>query len=306
MENLIDFALREKYAEVKKLNSKLETVKKILDWNAFLKCFPDSESNRGRPAFDKILMIRSLFLQSWYSISDQELEFQIKDRLSFQQFLEYPETVPDYTTFWRFREELCEGDTIDKIWSELQRQINQKNLKIEKGAIQDARFIQADPGKTNSGLENRGREARTARSKDGTWTKKDNKSYFGFKLHIKTRRGSKIIEEVGVTTASTHDNKIDLANDNDIIYRDKAYTGTETKAIGNASMIRGNLSVWEILRNKRISKKRCQGEHPFGTMHRSFHAGRTKLTTIPRVFVQQTFVCIAYNVHRLRFLLGTT
>ena len=306
MENLVDFALREKYAEVKKLNSKLETIKKILDWNAFLKCFPQNESNRGRPAFDKILMIRSLFLQSWYSISDQELEFQIKDRLSFQQFLEYPETVPDYSTFWRFREELCDGDTIDKIWAELQRQISQKNLTIEKGSIQDARFIQADPGKTNSGMENRGREAQTARSKDGTWTKKNKKSYFGFKLHIKTRRGCKIIEEVAVTTASTHDNRIDLANENDIIYRDKAYTGTKTRALGNASMERGNLTVAEILRNKRISKKRSQGEHPFGTMDRSFSAGRTKLTTTTRVFVQQVFVCIAYNLHRLRFLLGTT
>lgn len=305
MESLIDFALLEKYAEVKKLNSKLETIKGILDWNVFLKCFPDTISNRGRPAYDKILMIRCLFLQSWYSISDQELEFQIKDRLSFQQFLEYPETIPDYSTIWRFREELCDGDIIEKIWAELQNQINQKNLKIEKGTIQDARFIQADPGKTNSGQENRGREAQTARSKDGTWTKKNNKSYFGFKLHIKTRRGSKIIEEVAVTTASTFDNKIDLSNENDIIYRDKAYTGTPTNAIGNGSMKRGNLSIWEILRNKRISKKRCQGEHPFGTMNRSFSAGRTKLTTIPRVFVQQIFVCFAYNLHRLKFLLGT-
>ena len=46
MESLIDFALLEKYAEVKKLNSKLETIKGILDWNAFLKCFPDTMSNK--------------------------------------------------------------------------------------------------------------------------------------------------------------------------------------------------------------------------------------------------------------------
>jgi IS5 family transposase len=68
-------------------------------------------------------------------------------------------------------------------------------------------------------------------------------------------------------------------------------------------MKRGKLSPHEHLRNKRIAKKRCRGEHPYGTMHRSFKAGRTKLTTLARVFVQHVFVCMAYNVHRLRFLL---
>ena len=56
-------------------------------------------------------------------------------------------------------------------------------------------------------------------------------------------------------------------------------------------------------RNKRISKKRCKVEHPFGTIHRTFHAGYTKLTTLARVYVQQVFVCMTYNLHRLEFLI---
>ena len=154
-------------------------------------------------------------------------------------------------------------------------------------------------------MNDRGREAKTSRNKDGSWTKKNGKSYFGYKLHTKTRRDIKIIEEIAVTTAKTHDNNIDLASEDDIIYRDKAYTGTKTHARGNASMKRGKLTVKEELRNKRISKKRCQGEHPFGTMQRSFNAGRTKLTTLPRVFIQQLFICAAYNLYRLRFLVST-
>ena len=69
-------------------------------------------------------------------------------------------------------------------------------------------------------------------------------------------------------------------------------------------MKRGNLTPHERLRNRRIAKKRCRGEHPYGTMHRSFKAGRTRLTTLARVFIQHVFVCMAYNVHRLRFLLN--
>jgi len=301
MKNLLDFALQERYDKVKKLRPNLEEMKNLLNWNTFLTLFPLEEASRGRPAYDKILMVRLLFLQSWYSLSDEELEFQVYDRLSFQHFLDYPERIPDFTTVWRFRDELTETDIVDQIWQELQQQITAKNVRIEKGVIQDASFIHADPGKTNSGMDDRGM-AKTSRSRDGSWTKKNGKSYFGFKLHSKMQRGSKIITEIAVTTAKVHDSNIDLAVQEDIIYRDTAYTGVKTKARGNGSMKRGKLSEHDKLRNKRISKKRSQGEHPYATIHRSFGGGNTKLTTVARVFVQQVFVCMAYNLHRLRFL----
>ncbi len=304
MDNLVDFALKEKYEQVSKLKSNLDDMNHLIDWKEFLKLFSDKETTRGRPEYDKVLMIKILCLQSWYTISDEEAEFQITDRLSFQKFLGYPKKVPDYSTIWRFREELTEDDTIDKIWSELHRQINALNLVIKEGKIQDASFIDASPGKTNSGMNNRGREAKTSRSKDGSWTKKSGKSHFGFKLHTKMQRGSKIIEEIAVTTARVFDGNIDLAKPNEINYRDRGYSGTHTKAKGDATMKRGKLNIKQKMRNKRISKKRSEGEHPYATIKKDFKGGTTKLTTIPRVFVQQVFVGIAYNIKRIKFLLS--
>ncbi|MEA3378869.1 MAG: IS5 family transposase, partial [Nanoarchaeota archaeon] len=270
MDSLTNFALKQKYDKVKKLRSRLEEMKNLFDWNAFISLFPEKENTVGRPTYDKEVMIKCLLLQSWYGISDEELEFQINDRLSFQQFLGFPKNIPDYSTIWRFREGLTESDIIDKIWEEQKRQFVQHDIKVKEGKIQDATFIQADPGKKNSGMNNRGREAKTSRSKDGSWTKKKKKSYFGFKSHTKMQRGSKIIEEVAVTTAKTHDNKIDLANEDEIIYRDRGYSGSKTKARGDATMKKGNLTITQKLRNKRIAKKRAEGEHPYGTIHRSF------------------------------------
>jgi IS5 family transposase len=304
MDNLVDFALRGKYEQVSKLKSKLDEMNHLIDWTAFLKLFPERETTRGRPEYDKVLMIKILCLQSWYTISDEEAEFQITDRLSFQKFLGYPKKVPDYSTIWRFREELTEEDIIDKIWSELHRQINALNLVVKEGKIQDASFIDASPGKTNSGMNNRGREAKTSRSKDGTWTKKSGRSHFGFKLHTKMQRGSKILDEVAVTTAKTFDGNVDLAKPDETMYRDRGYSGTHTKAKGDATMKRGKLSIKQKMRNKRISKKRSEGEHPYATIKKDFKGGTTRLTTIARVFVQQVFVGIAYNIHRLRFLLS--
>ena len=303
MSNLINFALREEFSKIKKLSksSKLEEIKKILDWNKFLSLFPEKETLRGRPPYEKIMMVKLLFLQSWYGISDEELEFQVNDRMSFRNFLDFPETIPDYSTVWRFREYLADADTIDKIWAELHRQISEKNIQVKEGVIQDASFIIAEPGKKN-GNAPRGREAKTSRSKDGTWTKKGSKSYFGFKLHTKVRKGSKIIEEVAVTTAKTHDGAIDLAKPDDIIYRDRGYTGINTKARGNGTMKRGKLDIRQKMRNKRITKRRAEGEHPIATIERCLKGGKTRLTTIYRVFIQQVFVCFAYNLQRLAFL----
>ncbi len=303
MKTLVDFVLHEKYSKIKSLRSDLGEVKKLVDWDSFLALFPKLDYRVGRRGYHTIIKLKLLFLQAWYGISDEELEYQVNDRLSFQQFLDFPESIPDYSTVWRFREYLTESDIAEKIWDELQRQINGHNLKIKEGVIQDARFIHAEPGKTNSGMDNRGREAKTTRSKDGTWTKKNAKSIFGFKLHTMMQRGSKIITEMALTTASTHDNGIDLAKETDINYRDRGYSGSKTKAKGDATMKKGNLTLKQKLRNKRIAKKRAEGEHPYGMMERKFKAGRTKLTIIPRVYVQQMFVSFVYNVSRLRFLL---
>lgn len=304
MESLVDFGLREKYSKVKQLRDKLEKVKNIIDWNSLIRLFPERENLVGRPNFEKIFMVKVLFLQACYGMSDEETEYQIYNRLDFQQFLDFPKIIPDYSTIWRFREELSEGDIFARIWEEIQRHIKSKNLRIEEGIIQDATFIEAEPGKTDSGMNNRGRMAKTSRSKEGSWTKKGKRSIFGFKAHTKVRRGSKIIEEFAVTTAKTHDGKIDLAEPEDIVYRDRGYSGMGTRAKGDATMKRGKLSQKDYYRNLRIMKKRSIGEHPYGMINRSFHGGTTKLTEIHRVFVQTGFVFIAYNIFRVIFLMG--
>ena len=66
MKNLIDFALQEKYAKVKKLRSRLEDMKNIIDWSSFLKLLPDNESNKGRPEYDKTLILKIIFLHLDY------------------------------------------------------------------------------------------------------------------------------------------------------------------------------------------------------------------------------------------------
>ena len=81
---------------------------------------------------DGIIMLRLLVLQQWYGLSDPELERQVSDRLSFQAFLGFPDTVPDYTTVWLFRERLIRSGRMETVWNELQRQLDLKGLKVNR------------------------------------------------------------------------------------------------------------------------------------------------------------------------------
>jgi IS5 family transposase len=303
MTNFNEYFLKEEYEKVKKLKSKLEEINSLVDWKEFSQFFPKKESNFGRPQYDRILMVKILILQNLYGISDEETEYQIHDRLSFRQFLGFPKTIPDYSTIWNFREDLLELGIEDQIFDEFLRQIKTFDYEVKEGKIQDATFIQAPNGKTKPQKEERGRDiSKTSRSRDGKWVKKNKKAHFGFKLHTKSERGSKLIESLAVTPANIHDNNIDLAEQDEIMYRDRGYSGSKTKAKGDATMKLGKLSPKQKLRNKRISKKRSEGEHPYGTIHSSMNGGKTKLTTVARVYVQQLFVCIGYNLRRLTFL----
>ena len=102
------------------------------------------------------------------------------------------------------------------IWNELQRQLDEKGLKIRKGVIQDATFITADPGHATAGTS-RGDDAKTRRNKEGTWTKKGKKSYFGFKLHTKEDCDFGLIRSLLTTTASVHDSQIDLSEEGEVV-----------------------------------------------------------------------------------------
>jgi IS5 family transposase len=110
-------------------------------------------------------------------------------------------------------------------------------LKIRKGVIQDATFITADSGHASADTP-RLDEAKTRRNKEGTWTKKGTKSYFGLKLHTKEDCDFGLIRSLQITTASVHDCQIDLSQKGEVVYRDRGYFGAEPKGF-DTTMQRG-------------------------------------------------------------------
>jgi len=122
------YILKQQYRKVAALGDKLSRVDELVNWQPFRKIvsgiYDNTSSKGGRPNTDPVVMIKLLLLQAWYGLSDQELEYQVSDRISFLRFLGFPDKAPDYSTVWRFRERLAKTGKDREIWDELQRQFD--------------------------------------------------------------------------------------------------------------------------------------------------------------------------------------
>ena len=169
MNSFMSYGLRQAYDRLAKLGDPLSEANTLLDWERFRPIAEELYNNKtekgGHPNIDVIQMIKILVLQHWYGLSDQRMERELANNVSFMNFLGFQEIIPDSTTIWLFRERLQEKGEINAIWQELQSQLDAKGLVVKEGSIQDATFITSDPGKP--GNESRGENARTRRSKDG-------------------------------------------------------------------------------------------------------------------------------------------
>ena len=314
------FILMERYQKVRGLGDRLELMKEQIDWQPFIplvkKVFHDSKETGGRPHTDELIFVRSMVLQSCYNLSDQELEFQIHDRLSFQNFIGFPDKVPDFSTFWKIRERLKNEDVEKEIWAELQGQLSQKGYSIQKGVIQDAAFIESDLGKKRhykeKQAEKKGEKIEYTEKqlshidKDASFSVKHGQVHFGYKNHMKCDVDNLLIREYEITTASLHDVNVDLVKEGDITaYRDKGYFGRKLSAqnVEDKTMKRGTragpINDEEKLWNRAISSIRSVGERPFGVIKHIFHGGHTDVKNIERVTIKEMFKCFTYNLYQL-------
>jgi IS5 family transposase len=260
----------------------------------------DNKSEKGgRPNYDVILMFKILILQQWYGLSDLEIERQVADRLSFMAFLGFPDPIPDSSTVWLFRDRMEKTGKDKLVWAELQRQLDSKGLTVKRGTIQDATFIEADPGSAN---KSRGDDAKSGRSRDGTWAKKGDEIHFGYKFHLKVDMDYGLIREIQTSTASLHDSQVDLSSIGEVVLRDKGYFGALAKG-NDFTMTRRTtefpLSILEKERNRLISRLRSPGERPFAVIKRIFDAGRVLVTTVSRVHVKMVITAFAFNLFQL-------
>jgi len=186
-------------------------------------------SKRGRPTIPIIYMIKILFLQFLYNLSDPALEDAMIDRLSFQRFVGFgfDEEIPNFSTIWRFRERLIKADIMDNLFDLIVAMLEERDLILRKGTLNDATIVNA-----SRNYSKRGKAKGAQQDRDAAAIVKGKKSYYGYKGHIGIDYQSDIIRKADLTPANVHDSdKYDemVSGDEASVFADKAYSNRTRK-----------------------------------------------------------------------------
>ena len=115
----------------------------------------DRKSPAGRKRIDVIIMFKMLLLQQLYGLTDEELEFQVNDRCSFEHFLGLGvmDSIPDATTVALFRERLRQAGVDKELFLMFNAYLDKQGLKPRGGQIIDATLVPV-PKQRNRRKEN--------------------------------------------------------------------------------------------------------------------------------------------------------
>ena len=327
------FDLQDRYQKLSALGDPLEVINRVVKWEVFRPVLKKAlkksrKNNAGRKPFDAVLMFKVLVLQSLYNLSDDQSEYQIRDRFSFLRFLGLtPESViPDAKTVWLFRESLKEARVMEKLFARFESYLTDLGYQAQKGTVVDARIVEV-PKQRNTREENQTlkdglipakwvqQPAKLAqKDTEARWTQKHGKNHYGYKNHIAIDVKHKLVRGYTVTPASTHDSQVFEAL--------LKVPNTRAGSVGRWGLCfehtarhlrrRGivnhmherpwreqTLTKAQRRHNKSRSRIRARVEHVFGHQVTSMH--QTILRTIgqARAEIKIGLANLAYNMSRL-------
>ncbi len=295
------FDVDNRYATLDAKHDPLAKINAVVPWETFRgrlekvwrKPPAQRKSNAGCKPWDAIVMFKAIILCALYNLSDDQVEYQMRDRLSFVRFLglALEDKVPDAKTVWLYREQLSQAGLIEALFEDFDAHLKGQGYRARGGQIVDASIV-AVPVQRNRRDENeqikRGETPEAwsdvpakHRQKDteARWTKKHGKSHYGYKNHIGIDRRHKLIRRYRVTDAAVHDSQVLdelLTSDNTAsgVWANSAYWSKDIEAriqaAGLTSRIHRKashnrpLDDWKKTVNRSRSRIRARVEHVFG------------------------------------------
>jgi IS5 family transposase len=258
------FDTDERLAWLSEAGDPLERLSRVVDFEVFRPALEaalarSDRSKGGRPPYDAVLMFKVLVLQTLYTLSDDQAEYQIRDRLSFMRFvgLALHDAVPDAKTIWLYREQLVRAGAFDPLFARFDAALRDKGYLALGGQIVDATVVEARrPRLTREekdtikggGMPTAWSPARRAQiDTEGRWTIKRGRKrevpgdgqpraplgaiavpMFGYKNHLGIDRTHGFVRRFVVTHAARHDGSqlgevLDRSNLASGVWADTAY-----------------------------------------------------------------------------------
>ena len=275
-------------------------------------------------------MFKGLVIQHLYNFSDEQLEFQLRDRFTFLRFLDLtPESrIPDANTFWDFRELLIKADLIKPLFIEFEFHLIEQGYIAEKGQIVDASFVEA-PKQRNTREENviikagetpasfeANQYKQSQKDVDAKWTKKNNEVHYGYKNHVSVDVTHKFIREYEVTSAEFHDSHVLLQilteNTSKDVYADSAYRSDHNESLISVAGLKSQihekgyrnspLTDRQNNLNKKKSKIRARVEHVFGSITNEQDGMHVRVIGLIRATAKVGLTNLVYNFRRFEML----
>jgi IS5 family transposase len=271
-------------------NRFFKSINEIIDWvsidKEISKIYRKGRSVDGRPSYSGLLLFKMLLISYWYGLSDEMTEEMVNENLSAMMFcgLQIEDEVPDHSTLSRFRKELTEKKSFDRMLKKINKQLEDKKIKISKGkGIVDASITESPwqpKGKTTyqiaedrkederkqEDIDEENRQTKIIKKKQpgvddqARWVKKGKDAKYGYKKHILTDEEG-LVNSVHTTTANRHDSKglkplVKRANKKSVIkgiFGDKAYKVPVNDEYLKGEKIRNRLQ-YKAYRNRPLSK----------------------------------------------------
>jgi IS5 family transposase len=299
-------------------NEKLSRIDRLIDWRALEPLLQGvRDKATGRPPYDALAMLKALYLQALYDLSDPGLEEALLDRLSFRRFCGFAldGRTPDETTICRFRAAASQEGVMQACFAAVNRQLEAQGLVLKKGTLMDATLIASahNPPSREAGLG-----AEHPREPGANWTKKNGKPHFGYKLHIGMDEESGVIRRAVFTPAKRYESEEAdalVSGDERAVYGDKAYEkkarrrDLKRRGIKDRIMHRrhkhiAELPRWQAARNTLIARRRAPVEAVFSAMKRLYGKARARCHSLERNAADYFAFLTVFNLRRITLKAG--
>jgi len=304
----------------------------LLDWKSISSLidtyYKKGKSATGKPSYDGLLLFRMCLLQTWYGLSDYEVEDRVNDSISFSYFcgLTIDQVAPDHSTLSRFRSSMTNSGAYDILFKTINSQLESHNIIVKTGAIVDASVIDTPlkpKGKTNFKVTEDRKDEQEVEvtkayadsvDKEASWIKKGGKYRYGYKKHHVTDQEGLVL---GVLTTKASTNEIanleevlDTADlpENIPLKADKGYKSQKNDILLKQKKLKNHilkkakknkpLTKWEKKFNKLVGATRFKVERTFGGIKRWFSGGVARYRGIEKMHTQNLMEAICYNLYR--------